>query len=47
MVCRYLEIWRIATGLWGGAEARSTIRQVSYCLLGQGALDDVRVIAIL
>lgn len=40
-------MWCIAKGLRGRTEASCTIGQVSYCLLGEGALDDVRVIAIL
>lgn len=44
--CRYLKVWCIAISLRGGAEASCTIGEVSYCLLGEGALDDVGVIAI-
>jgi len=46
-ICRYLKVWCIATGLGGGTEASGTIWQVSDRLLGEGALDDVGVIAIL
>lgn len=46
-ICRYLKVWCIAKGLRGRTEASCTIGQVSYGLLGEGALDDVRVIAIL
>lgn len=46
-MCRYLKVWCITTDLRGGAEASCTIGQVSNCLLGEGALDDVGVIAIL
>lgn len=45
-IYRYLNICSIATKLRGGSKARGPIWQVSYCLLGQGALDDIRVIAI-
>lgn len=46
-IFRYLKVWCIAKGLRGRTEASCTIGQVSYCLPGEGALDDVRVIAIL
>lgn len=46
-MCRYLKVWCITIDLRGGTEASCTIGQVSYCLLGEGALDDVGVIAIL
>lgn len=46
-ICRYLKVWCIAISLRGGTEASCTIWQVSDCLLGEGALDDVGVIAIL
>lgn len=46
-ICRYLKIWCTAIGLSGGAETSCTIGQVSNCLLGEGALDDVGIIAIL
>ena len=45
MIDRYLEVWCMATGLRGGPEA-PTIGEVGYCLLGQGALDDVRLVAV-
>ncbi len=44
---RYLKVWCITIGLSRGAEASCTIGQVRYCLLGEGALDDAGVIAIL
>lgn len=43
----YLKVWCIIIGLRGGTEASCTIGQVSYCLLGEGALGDVGIIAIL
>lgn len=46
-VYRYLQVWCITIGLRWGAEASCTIGQVCYCLLGEGALDDVGVIAVL
>lgn len=47
LVCRYLEVRCIATRLGGRTEASGPKRQVSDCLLGEGALDDVGVIAVL
>lgn len=44
---RYLEVWCKVIGLKWGTEASCTIRQISYCLMGEGALGDVGVIAIL
>lgn len=44
---RYLEVRCITIGLRGRAEASCTIGQVRNCLLGEGALDDVGVIAVL
>lgn len=46
-ISRYLKVWCIAIGMRMGAEASCTIWQVCYSLLGEGALDDVGVIAIL
>lgn len=44
-IYRYLKVWCIATGLRWTAEASCTIGQVSYCLLGEGALGDVGVMS--
>lgn len=46
-IYRYLYVWCIAISLRGRTEASCTIGQVSYSLLGEGALDDVGVIAIM